>query len=496
MTSGFILNIQDDIKPDFNEETAALLRVLIYKMDGTVFGGQAPPLQAWNGPNNDIVVCQTVLYASLGISLLAAFLAMLGKQWLNRFGKAKVRGSEIDESRNRQRKLSGMVSWKFDLVMESLPLMLQSALLLLGYALSRYLWTINLTVASVVIGITSIGLAFYTFIVIAATIADNCPFQTPASQILRSLYRLDNSRDRYIARSRRAVFRLWLRTTRLCRATTLKLLLPLFTPLETRRRSLIDQSQRKKAIRLFSKKETDHDAYNVDAGCVIWMIDTARGQTASRIISNFIPEVVWHRDIKDSPSLPYLYDQAVECFDFEGEKISLVSRLRDQAFSTTKAFVHVYSQMRVTGAIDDSFVSRTRVHHAQLADGQHKEDADLESTLWLMDYIMDRQREIDWSETKVSYNHRIWMSHVVLCLVWLKGGRLDECLQGFVIQTLDWRNWGMATDCILMLCLSLGIPVHADDLLVMDKRCVLVVFCCHISKQDLTSIVDSSSKLR
>ena len=451
---------------------------MIYKTDSTTFGGQAPPLQAWNGPNHDVVICQTVLYTSLGISLLAAFLAMLGKQWLNRFGKAKVRGSEIDESRNRQRKLSGMVSWKFDLVMESLPLMLQSALLLLGYALSRYLWTINLTVASVVIGITSIGLAFYTFIVIAATIADNCPFQTPVSQILRSLYRLDNSRNRYIARTRRAVFRLWLRTTRLYRATTIKLLLPLFTPFRANQRSLIDQSQRKKAARLFSKKETDHDAYNVDAGCVIWMIDTARGQTASRIISNFIPEVVWHRDIKDSPSLPYLYDQVVECFDFEGEKVSLVSRLRDQAFSTTKAFVHVYSQMRVTGAIDDSFVLRTRVHHAQLADGQHQEDADLESTLWLMDYIMDRQREIDWSETKMSYNHRIWMAHVILCLVWLKGGRLDECLQGFVVQTLDGRNWSMAADCILMLCLSLGIPVHADDVLVTDKRYVLMFFCC------------------
>ncbi|KAF9649517.1 hypothetical protein BDM02DRAFT_3113752 [Thelephora ganbajun] len=83
---------------------------------------------------------------------------------------------------------------------------------------------------------------------------------------------------------------------------------------------------------------------------------------------------------------------------------------------------------------------------------------------------MGRQREINWSETKVSYNHRIWMSHVILCLVWLKGGRLDECLREFVVQTLDWRNQSMGTDCILMLCLSVGIPVHADDLLVTNKR--------------------------
>ena len=291
MTSSFIISIQGNIQPDYTQETAALLRVLIYKMDGTTFGGQSPPLPTWNGPDHEIVTCQTVLYASLGISLLAAFLAMLGKQWLNRFGKVKVRGSEIDESRNRQRKLSGMVSWKFDLVMESLPLMLQSALLLLGYALSSYLWTIDLTVASAAIGITSVGLAFYVFIVIAATIADNCPFQTPTSQVLCGLYRLDNSRNRYIARTRCVALRLWLRTTRLSRTIALKFL-PFFTPLKTKRRSLVNQSQRNKVIMLFSKKETDHEAYNVDAGCIIWMIDTARGQTASRIISNFIPEVV------------------------------------------------------------------------------------------------------------------------------------------------------------------------------------------------------------
>jgi len=103
-------------------------------MDGTAFGGQAPPLQVWDGPNHDVVICQTVLYASLGISLLAAFFAMLEKQRSNRLGKAKVRGSEIDESRNRQHKLSIMVLRSFDLIMESLLPMLQSALLL-GYAL-------------------------------------------------------------------------------------------------------------------------------------------------------------------------------------------------------------------------------------------------------------------------------------------------------------------------------------------------------------------------
>jgi len=42
----------------------------------------APPV--WGGAPTKIVATSCLLYASLLISLLAAFVAMLGKQWLNR----------------------------------------------------------------------------------------------------------------------------------------------------------------------------------------------------------------------------------------------------------------------------------------------------------------------------------------------------------------------------------------------------------------------------
>ena len=112
---------------------------------------------------------------------------MLGKQWLNRYQSTEMRGTAIERSQNRQRKLDGIVAWYFDYVMESLPLMLQVALLLLGCALSRYLWEVNTTVAAVLIGFTSLGLLFYIFIVIAGTISENCPYQTPAARIFRHI---------------------------------------------------------------------------------------------------------------------------------------------------------------------------------------------------------------------------------------------------------------------------------------------------------------------
>ena len=187
MTSAFIIDVNSQLQPDPNEETAALLRVLIYKVDNTTFGNDIPSIPRWAGPPHMIVQVQAILLASLATSLFSAFLAMLGKQWLNRYASVDMRGSAIERDQNRQRKLDGIVSWYFDQVMESLPLMLQAALMLLGIALSRYLWEINMTIALVVLGFTASGVLFLFFIVFAGAAYVSCPYQTPGAQILRQV---------------------------------------------------------------------------------------------------------------------------------------------------------------------------------------------------------------------------------------------------------------------------------------------------------------------
>ena len=190
MASAFIIQVQPQLQRDPNEETAALLRVLIHKIDNTTFGSDVPALPQWTGPARMAVHVQFILYASLAASLLSAFLAMLGKQWLNRYASIDMRGSAIERSQNRQRKLDGIITWYFEHVLECLPLMLQVALLLLGCALSRYLWEINTAVASVVIGVTSLGMVFYFFIIVAGVTSDGCPYQTPWTNIILRLLHL------------------------------------------------------------------------------------------------------------------------------------------------------------------------------------------------------------------------------------------------------------------------------------------------------------------
>jgi hypothetical protein len=189
MASAFIIDINSKLQPNRNDETTALLRVLIHKIDNTTFGNDPPILPQWTGPPRTIVHVQTILFASHGISALSAFLAMLGKQWLIRYASTDVRGSAIERSQNRQQKLDGIATWYFDHMIEALSLMLQAMLLLFGCALSLYYWEINTTIMSVILGVTSFGLALYIFIVIAGMASESCPYQTPGSRIFRHIFR-------------------------------------------------------------------------------------------------------------------------------------------------------------------------------------------------------------------------------------------------------------------------------------------------------------------
>ena len=70
------------------------------------------------------------------MSLLAAFVAMLGKQWLNRYLR-HAGGSVIERCGDRQRKSDGLEKWPFRFFIESLPIMLQNVLLLRSVPLLR-----------------------------------------------------------------------------------------------------------------------------------------------------------------------------------------------------------------------------------------------------------------------------------------------------------------------------------------------------------------------
>ena len=121
------------------------MRILIHTVNGSPLPDADPLATVWTGPPTEIVAVQCLLYASLTTSLFAALVAMLGKQWVDRYIRNRG-GSAEEESWDRQRKLEGT---NFHIVMEAIPVMLQITLVLLGSALAFYLWSINHAVVGV-----------------------------------------------------------------------------------------------------------------------------------------------------------------------------------------------------------------------------------------------------------------------------------------------------------------------------------------------------------
>jgi len=124
-----------------------------------MFGGNTSPPQ-WTGAPHTIIQVQAMLYASLATSGFSAFFAVLCKRQLNRYASTAMRRNAVGHDQDRQREPDGIFTWNFYQVMESLPVILQLSFLLLGCALSRYLWEIYVIVARIVLGVTVFGVIF------------------------------------------------------------------------------------------------------------------------------------------------------------------------------------------------------------------------------------------------------------------------------------------------------------------------------------------------
>ena len=455
-----------------------LLTIIARASLGNVPTGADAAFPQWNGPDPTVVHIQAILYTSLAASLLAAFIAMLGKQWINRYAQVEMRGSVIDRSRDRQRKMNGMVTWHFDLVMECLPLMLQIALLLLGYALSDYLFFINKVVASVLIGFTTFGLLFYFLIISAATLSYNCPFQTPLSLILRFLIRFDSDHKKYLKRSRKW-FRLLFSRERWLRQT----------PGDPHHLGAFNGSGRNSPVDHFevpivgppnqspspSTVDTDWSNYVIDATCIAWMFEMSVDMDFIMAIMKFIPEVVWHTEIQSTP-LQRLYDILVGCFEFSSGHPIVIPKLRDRAYLSAKAVLHLAIQRGCVrdGSDQDVFDSILHRHHI-MGSKHYKDDSDLESTLGVIDCVFGKSEPMRWQDFSFTVPHHTWMGHILLYRAWdalEKNEDLPEDIKEFIHYSIHLESppTPIIRDCFFLACSLLGVRLERNALSVVDKR--------------------------
>ncbi|KAF7336219.1 hypothetical protein MVEN_02169700 [Mycena venus] len=324
VSSAFIIQIQPELQSD---PTQALLTLLVQNMTGVTT--QTLQMSRPTGPATIIVVAQGILYVSLLSTLLAALLAVLGKQWLLHYDSVGERGTIEERGLERQRKFDGMRRWKFDLVMQIFPLLLQFSLFLFAVALSVYLWTIHHGIAALVLVPTGLGFAFYTLMIVSAVMSPDSPFQTSLSFLLKTIVkgiRLPNSLGRFCAWSRNwvhtfwtHVLSFWLQTWLAC-SSALEAIAPLLP--------LFNESNSRDPVPMQPTPIFDPPPPpSKEVAAVIWALETSTDPHLVEISAAMVPELSWVPvDFDMQPAQKRLIDIFESCFNGRTVRRSMVYR--------------------------------------------------------------------------------------------------------------------------------------------------------------------------
>ena len=150
-----------------------------------------PYVQADFSPPEYIVVVNALFYASLGIMLLAAFIAMLIKSWVREFDRG-LQAITIPEQRAKTREFRylGMEHWKLQEMVAILPMLIQMSLLLFAIGLILFLFNISKPSFGITTAIFGIGVIYYAITTTISVFVTSSPFHSPLSRIFGSLYRL------------------------------------------------------------------------------------------------------------------------------------------------------------------------------------------------------------------------------------------------------------------------------------------------------------------
>ena len=401
------------------------------------------------------------MYASLLISLLAAFIAMLGKQWLNRYLRNSG-GSMIDRCGDRQRKFDGLRKWPLHFFIDSLSLMLQVALFLLACGLCRHMWSINIWVAYTLIGLTGLGAMFFIAIVIAGTSSYACPFQTPASATLRGPWKRVRrgvfSSGRYF---KRVLSRIVRTLKQRVRSLLRHPLLPIDVPLRGIQIPEVKPWLKPKDLAIIRRTNAS------DAGCVSWILWNITDPEALDAAVRLAGTIRWFDDGTDAdPPYDFISSIFEGCFDPTGK---LHPGSRDRAYYSGRAMVWIRALARRKSL---EFSRRFPLFHPKY-EGPGL-DPDLRHLLRINqgavfdDFDVVELFAIDPEHTP---SHAQWISDVLLHFSW--GSRTALIRWGALDQIPNARQTKITVNVILnrllVWCIVLGSPPTEEALKVQNK---------------------------
>ncbi|KAJ6529374.1 hypothetical protein B0H19DRAFT_1385014 [Mycena capillaripes] len=293
-------------------DTALIFAGLFSAVDSAFIIQIQPEIQP-HGTRLFVLIAQNLLYLSLFSTLLAALLAVLGKQWLMHYLAAGERGTIEARGLERQRKFDGLRRWKFDAVMQLFPLLLQIGLFLFSAALSIYLWRVHLSLAIIVLSFTSFGFICYAVLLVSAVAVPDSPFQTPLAGLVGRLISTPSWMKRrlifgnLLAHSRYLIHRLDIT----CSPYMPKSynILPIFL----RGQLPADPVKQAHAPGFFSDPFPEPSP---EVPAVSWVLETSNDPHTIDVAAEMVMNLQWPETIDVRSQLTRLHDGLLQCFDY------------------------------------------------------------------------------------------------------------------------------------------------------------------------------------
>ena len=471
--------------------TAAYMQILIHAVNSSLFPDIDTNATSWTGPPPGIVTVQSLLYTSLATSLFAAFLAMLGKQWINRYLR-RHGGSAADKSRDRQRKIDGLEAWHFRLVIEILPVMLQIALLLLGCALSKYLWTINRTVAGFILAFTVFGVASYTFFTLAASLSYDCPYQTPLSNIIRACVKYVGQGHSALARSLQSLIGSFaaiyshsimnLRRILGRLQSSAQCLLCSFSHAATLPREIphVPLAVITAPTRIFEEIQINWDGCKSDTRCIAWVLYSTTDSDVIFSTVRFAADTIWYPETARAISPSILANLFFDCL-LDGHVIP------DKLEHATSIGMALVSVLSIHLSVETEGEGLKELCERISSDVQLGPESEpvfelvvailrlvVQAPSPIPDGFIPLSPFINGMPQQFSTTHKLWLSRVMLQLVW-RWRRVQDpttVLGFFPLPAICARLMAdgdqtliiLETNCILTMAILIGLVVDIHDL--------------------------------
>ncbi|CEL54613.1 alanyl-tRNA synthetase [Rhizoctonia solani AG-1 IB] len=184
--TAFLIESKNLLQQDPADTATALLLVIAQNQinggSGTFLTNDSP-----FSPTYAALWINGLWFAALALSLAAALIAMLSKEWLTAYTASRPRPAHT-HALLRQARLDGLNNWWALHIIALLPTLLHLSLFLFALGLVIYLWTLDVAVAVVTCVIVALTLIFYLATTLLGAIMPFCPFVTEISRYLQQAF--------------------------------------------------------------------------------------------------------------------------------------------------------------------------------------------------------------------------------------------------------------------------------------------------------------------